>query len=694
MQHGHRIRRGVLLMVWMMVSISGRVGLAGDLQGKAVRPEKTRPQAAGYESQVRARIDKLIRARSYPHTAGNPGDTDYGKRGWPIFLANLYRMQINKEDPGQQQAYLKDGGGFLINNRWAGSFYKPFTCPGFSKYYFQYKDRMPSGDRKKMLSTVKRDWSMLCRADGKMDPIYAKKPGERTEFNSENFCWMARLCRFQFAHELGDAKKIDQATPFVDNWVRGTFSAGRVEWDSSVYFGYSLQPVLVLFDHAPTAKSKEQARAVADWMFITSSLHYLDGALIGPDVRAKSGCHKPLYGSFLHYAYVFLGLDISQLGHPEAEYLESAPMQSMGFIATTTYRPPQVALDIARRKFETPVEMHNAKPFYFLDEHDYRDWRADQPGSRRFEFETLYLHKHYTLGSLATYRPSGKIGTFWEQSMWRLGVKGDGKLGAVQVFGNAGEIPTSCSRCPYEQIGQYRNVMMRLIKGTDRMWVCIPAQCKQEMEGRQVFADLGQGVYLALLPWQSKGLKTESWWDSKQKKRRGKLEPLDPMKHYQRVQYIWQFDANRLGGLVLEVGTQQEHGSYEQFKKAIVGKAELTGHGSDQLDYISTLGRKLRMQFMPLTTYQLVSTQSICHGKEKGKQVTKVDPAGTVPKVWCDGQLLDYSQWQSYEVVSGPKIVEQQWGSGILTAKVNGKGLQIVVDRKTAAVSYRKIDGE
>jgi hypothetical protein len=68
-----------------------------------------------------------------------------------------------------------------------------------------------------------------------------------------------------------------------------------------------------------------------------------------------------------------------------------------------------------------------------------------------------------------------------------------------------------------------------------------------------------------------------------------------------------------------------------------------------------------------------------------------VEPAGTLPKVWCDGQAVDFGKWQSYHVVLGEPIVEQNWGSGVLTAKTDGKGVQIIVDPATAEVTYRKI---
>ena len=86
------------------------------------------------------------------------------------------------------------------------------------------------------------------------------------------------------------------------------------------------------------------------------------------------------------------------------------------------------------------------------------------------------------------------------------------------------------------------------------------------------------------------------------------------------------------------------------------------------------------MEITPTTTYTCVAGNTI-------------DPAGNVPKVWGDDRLFDYRTWQSYNVVYGENIIEQNWGSGALTMAANGSGVQIIVDPSTAEVEYRSFDG-
>ncbi|MBD3343555.1 MAG: DUF5107 domain-containing protein, partial [Chitinivibrionales bacterium] len=362
------------------------------------------------------------------------------------------------------------------------------------------------------------------------------------------------------------------------------------------------------------------------------------------------------------YSYAYFG-DATQPSYDIDSLQQYMRINTIGMIPYCSYRPPQVAIDIAQRNFTTPVEMHNAKPFYHLDNNNYAYWRGNSPESRRFEFETLFLEKNYTLSSLATYRPDGQnVGCFSEQSVWRLGVKGT-NVGALQIFGNVGTTDLLSGRHPKEEIGQYRNVMMRLVKDASPVWVCFPERVNCTFDGSIAFADCGNGVYVACIPFNSTGNSSETY-------------PRD--EDYDR--FMWTFAAGQLGAVIMEVGTQEEHGSYADFINSIKTGTTLYSPATDRVEYISTSGKSLKMEFMPLTTYTY-------QDKESSPQV--ITEAGVVPKVWCDGKLVDYSKWKTYHVISGEPIVEQEWESGVMTAQANGQGLQIIVDTATADVTYR-----
>lgn len=613
-----------------------------------------------WENDFQNRIVRMVDSH-YPWSIENGnGDDDAGKRAWPSLLANMWH---DRHDSVKVKNWIEGKGKDLINSSKAGTFYKPFSCPGYTMYYFEYKDQLPQSQIDQAHQMIDdTGWGYMSREDHHMDPIYRV-----TEFNSENFNWMARLAGFLWAHEMNHQDRIDYHTNYVNNWIRALFNAGRVEWDSNVYFAYCFQPVLVLYQYAQTEKTRKQALAALDWMLITAALHYVDGFQTGPDVRAKTKAYAPFNGSTWFYTNLY-GVDENY--HPtfsESQYFQEAKQHYAGWSPYSDYRPPQVAVDLIQRQYRTPVEMHNAKPFYWLDNDNYADWKGNTQNSRRYEFETLYLEENYTLGSLATYRPNGnaRMNTqnqmmFSEQSVWRLAVKGDID-GAVQVFGNSGDENDMAGRCPYEEIGQHKNVMMRLLKGTNTAWIAFPKNRSVTIENKMLFADMGADVYAAVIPHHASRLSNASFSTSHQC-------------------YTWTFHSltDHLYGLVLEVGTKAQHGSFEEFIVQIKTQTKLHSPEADQLEYTSTLNHQLRMEFQSTTTYQLVDG-------------TVINPAGVIPKVWADDVEMDYASWNAYEVVSGEKIVEQVWGSGILEAQVNGQGIRIQVDADDAEVHYKQI---
>jgi hypothetical protein len=580
-------------------------------------------------------------------------------------MAQMYKV---RHDPAALDTFIANQGQTLIFSHHAGRFWKPFSCPGYSLYYFQFKDRLPDEQKVQTRRMVGGNgWKWLSRPDGYIDPIF----DSRREFNSENFFWMSRMTGLLFSHEYANPRQIAYFENFLDNLTRALFSAGRVEWDSSNYWAYCFQPALVLYEFAPTPKIKRQARAILDWMIITMALHYTDGFLVGPDVRSKAEGYKPFAGSAWFYGYLYFAGN----GFPSVtmEQAKANPQPNLaGFAVWSSYRPPQVAIDIARRNFSTPVEMHNAKPFYFLDNDNYRDWKGDTPRGRRFEFETLYIDRDYSLGSLATWRPDGANDNFYEQSLWRLAIRQDNG-GAVQVFGNAGQMRESCGRCPYEEIGQSANVMMRLVKGADRLWVAIPAQAQVQVEGQAVFARLSPDVYAAWLPGGTTGLKEEQSMPPTTRPNRRS----SPIRDTHAI-YTWTCETEKLAGVVMEVGTRRDHGSFEKFVQAM-RKLSPVSIAPDMMQFTSSSGRELKMQFEPLATYSLLDG-------------TLINPAGVIPTVWADGRKIDFDTWDTYRVVSGEKIVEEPRGGCRMKAMANGQGMEIIIDPVTADVEYRKIE--
>ncbi len=220
-----------------------------------------------------------LQRREFIHTSSgwtgrsNRGDTDNGKRYWPLLMGEMY---VKRGNPAAVDSLIMDdsrGGHSGIYGTYEGSFYKPFSCPGYAFYYFSYYDRITAVDNIQH-SRVQQMWNnqnrnYTCRIDGKMDPIYLCN-----EFNSENFDWMARIGGYLMAHHFNDNTIIPDGNKpameyfqnWVNNWVRATYCAGRVEWNSHVYFVYCFQAAAALAQFAEDSMTRLRGRAVMDWM--------------------------------------------------------------------------------------------------------------------------------------------------------------------------------------------------------------------------------------------------------------------------------------------------------------------------------------------------------------------------------------------------------------------------------------------
>ncbi|MBC7936391.1 MAG: hypothetical protein H7Y86_13655 [Rhizobacter sp.] len=638
-----------------------------------VDPVLVRPDSL-WEKGFQNRLNKFLYKEVYKVSLYDANsDQDAGKRAWPPLLAELYKA---KDNPGKVNNLIHTIGDSLIHSKWAGNFYKPFTMPGYSMYYFQYKDRLPASQlaytRKHLYD---KGWEYLMRNDGYMDPIYLPPNfPQGTEFNSENFNWMARMSGYLFAHEFNDTEKIKYFDNYIRNWIRALYNAGRVEWNSNNYWSHVFNPLLSLHTNVKDPEVKKMANAGLDWLVTEAALHYLDGFFAAGDVRAKAGSYKPFAGSVWGYNYLYFTDSLHMPSYKE-DFSDKELKDFIGFAPYSNYRPARVLIDIAQRKFKLPVEVHSAKPFYHLDNDNYADWKGNTARSRKFEFETNYMDENYALVSLASNRPDGRIGTYSEESLWRLSVKGIDN-GSRQVIGNSGEMSTMAGRWPYEEIAQYRNVMIRLVKNTDNIWIAMPKEIATEYVNNKLFADMGNGVYTVYIPYNCTEINDSAF-------------KYDSTYHT----YTWKFEKGKLGALALEVGTLKQFGSYAQFKQQVIKNSTIKSKGADILNYRSTSGNELKVKYMPFTTYKLYIPLAKDNPPHH-KGVQEVNPAGVTAKVWGNGKLIEYQKWNAYEVDFGDKIVHQRWGSGIMTLQAGGSGLKISVNPVNGHVSYHTFASE
>ena len=298
-------------------------------------------------------------------------------------------------DAARQQELIRNEGAVLLASRWSGSFYKPFTVPGYTLYYSQYKDVLPGGPAgaHPQHDDARRVELPDARGSSHGPGVPAHGIQQRKlQLDGAH----GRACSGRT--NWGTAEKQRYFDGYLDNLVRALYAAGRVEWNSSVSWGYTFQAALVLYESAHDAKVKEQARAILDWMTVEAALHYFDGFQAGPDVRAREGGVPQVRGSVWPYAYLYFTDAEHPAPYSDAEAAARFGVQEAGYVPYVSYRPPRAAIEIAQRKFRMPVEIQSAKPYYGLDENNYGDWNGERGVRRRFEFETLYLDQGFHAG--------------------------------------------------------------------------------------------------------------------------------------------------------------------------------------------------------------------------------------------------------------------------------------------------------
>ena len=85
---------------------------------------------------------------------------------------------------------------------------------------------------------------------------------------------------------------------------------------------------------------------------------------------------------------------------------DPAPDKDEVFLITSAYRPPAAAVELARKNFDKPVEIHATKPEY--DRVGYRppfeNWKPGDPRQPKY-WETTYIGRTFQMGSCVSDRP-------------------------------------------------------------------------------------------------------------------------------------------------------------------------------------------------------------------------------------------------------------------------------------------------
>jgi hypothetical protein len=175
----------------------------------------------------------------------------------------------------------------------------------------------------------------------------------------------------------------DKLKTMLRNYVKGLFSAGQGEWDSSTYLVFDLNGMMNIYDFHPDPECRLMAKAALDWFVAGYALKYTDGIFCSPHKRGYAD--EPADTKTDESGWIWWGTESDWF--PEDMGYHYATFHTF----TSSYRPNKILCDIATGKMPD-FEARNTKPDYWFG-------HGKSPSANQFQ-ETVYKTPHYTMGTL------------------------------------------------------------------------------------------------------------------------------------------------------------------------------------------------------------------------------------------------------------------------------------------------------
>ncbi len=522
-------------------------GAIARLKLAEVEPELRNPWTPELEAEFQQRAATIIRDFANPTSYGNGyGENEKGAypRAMLDFLAGNRKQALaflQSEDPQAQKHQHTEGIDY----------YYSFTLKGQIRKYFLFGQFLNPAYKQRMFLGAKK-WTEQ-DPNGRPHPIYGNGDGTGRDWdisrrggwvdsrNTDNLRAMRETSVYLMAQETGNEETRQVYKQKIQRYVWALYQIGMGEWDSEAYMSHTFAPYLNLYDFAKDPEVKKLAKAALDWMSAAAALKYYRGGWGGPVKRDYGGGNVVFGSSAARTFWLYFG--DATLPNPKPE------LDSLHLI-TSTYRPPQAVIALARKQFDRPVEILATKPLY-------ENWKPDndrQPGY----WETQFFGQTYQMGSVAGNFPDGDVAPFKLMAY-------NSKRGVDYFVANTGGSWVRPGKNPGDQIGQDNNLLIWLRPATKTpFFFQLPKTAKAEIEDGIWFFQL-EKTWLAIRPIN--------------------LNYYIPvaLTHQKYVQLYSQEQTYKAiakkgkeyAGFSLEVGEQESYGTYEEFKQSVQQKSQL-----------------------------------------------------------------------------------------------------------------------
>lgn len=380
--------------------------------------------------------------------------------------------------------------------------------------------------------------------------------------NTDNLRGMRECAIYLFAERSGNDLLRRLYKDRIRRTALGFWSIGNGEWDSPGYHPHTICAYLNLYAFAQDAEVRGMSKAILDFLYTAGAVKYWQGAWSGPNKRD--------YGNFTPMRAISTLLWL---------YYGNTPLEPHSHVADNVwafisgYRPPAAVVAFGRQEFERPLTMYNSHPAY-------SNWLPGE--AERAEFhETMYYGHSFNLGTLAR-------GSRGDVSGFRLTVH-DSDQGAAMALGATGAAKRLHNGSGQDRIGQYDNLVVLLAPSEvhnrrrnenqpNKAHFSLPPGSSVELENGISFIQTEQ-AWVALIPIGGQPF-------SQHNTKVGKNHQVNLLTTESSVAAAF--------GYALEVGEAETHGSYAEFKQAILERTTVTLHDNGALLTASD-GRTLRV---------------------------------------------------------------------------------------------------
>jgi hypothetical protein len=517
------------------------------------------------EFQQRARVAiEYYAGKNYGPTIG-----EREKQAYPLamldFLAGNREKAIaalQAEDEEAQRHQHTEGIDYYYSFTLKGQIRKYFL---FGKYLdLAYKQRMFTAAKKwTEQDPLTRPHPIYGQGDRNLEGWDISKMGNWVDDrNTDNLRAMRDVSIYLMAEETGNEEIRQLYQQKIKRYVWALYHIGMGEWDSPIYHGHTFAPYLNLYDFAQDPEMKALAKAALDWLSAAAAVKYYRGSWAGPNKR-DSHRTNVVYGSgAASLFWLYFG---------DVPYANTKPARDSLHVITSTYRPPQAVVALARKQFKKPVELLATKPVY----ENWKPGGEDRPGY----WETTFFGHSYQMGSIISSFPDGDVAPF------KL-VASNPDRGSDIFLANTGGEWAQPGKKPRDAIAQFQNLLIWLRPANNTpFFFQIPKTAKVEIEGNIWFFQLDR-TWLALRPI---GLNTYTEVTIEHKKYQ--------QAYSEEITLKAEINGDRYAGFALEVGEPETHGNYTQFKHNVKRKNQLNlrNLSTGIVELKGTLGKTLSL---------------------------------------------------------------------------------------------------